>query len=223
MGRAAPFDPLERMLSDIRACRICAQSPRGKPLAHEPRPVLRASTSARLLIASQAPGVRVHRSGVPFTDASGDRLRQWMGVDRETFYDESRVAIVPMSFCFPGWNDRKADLPPRPECRARWHDRLFALLPALDTVLVVGAAARAYHFARLGLDAAPGESQTSIIARWRDFDAARPRVVPLPHPSWRNNAWLKANPWFAGELLPALQAHVRAALRSHGADERKPG
>ncbi len=203
---------LAALVGEIRACRECIDHPVGPALPHEPRPVLRVSATARLLIAGQAPGIRVHTSGVPFTDPSGDRLRQWMGVDSATFYDETRVAIVPMGFCFPGWDAKRSDLPPRPECRARWHDRLFDLLPQVVTILVVGGYARAYHFSRLGLAAHPRESLTSAVARWREFSAGQPKVIPLPHPSWRNNAWLKSNPWFETELLPMLRHEVRAAI-----------
>lgn len=203
---------LAALLADIRACRVCVDHPRGRPLPHEPRPVLRASSTARLLIAGQAPGIRVHNSGTPFTDPSGDRLRQWLAMDAAEFYDESRVAIIPMGFCFPGWDAKKSDLPPRPECRDAWHDRLFALLPDIRLVLVVGAHARAYHFPRLGIAAPANESLTGVVARWRDFGAARPRVIPLPHPSWRNSGWLKANPWFETELLPMLRREARAAM-----------
>jgi len=203
---------LAELLSNIRACRVCRDAPEGAQLPHEPRPVLRVSPAARLLIAGQAPGIRVHNSGAPFTDPSGDRLRQWMNVDEATFYDETRVAIVPMGFCFPGWDDKKGDLPPRPECRALWHDRLFERLPNLETILVVGTYARDYHFARLGLAGRKGENLSSVVSRWRDFAGGRPKVIPLPHPSWRNSGWLKRNPWFEADLLPDLRAAVRTAL-----------
>jgi uracil-DNA glycosylase len=206
-----PEADLSALLADIRACRECVARPRGAPLSQEPRPVLRVSTAARLLIASQAPGIRVHKSGMPFTDASGDRLRQWMGIDKEAFYDESRVAIVPMGFCFPGWDAKKSDLPPRPECRALWHDRLFGMLPAVETILVVGGYARAYHLARLGHASSPRETLTKVVSRWRDFSEGKPKVIVLPHPSWRNNGWLRANAWFEAELLPVLRDAVRAA------------
>jgi uracil-DNA glycosylase len=174
--------------------------------------VLRGRVTARILIAGQAPGIRVHRSGMPFTDPSGDRLRAWMDVSSDTFYDESRVAIGPMGFCFPGWDARGSDLPPRPECRTAWHDRLFALLPAIELVVLVGAHARDYHFARLGLDRAKGEKLSATVGKWRLFAAGSPRVFPLPHPSWRNNGWLRANPWFENELLPVLRRQVRDTL-----------
>jgi uracil-DNA glycosylase len=205
-------EALNDLLGEIRACRRCVVNPIGVALPHEPRPVLRASTTARLLIASQAPGIRVHNSGMPFTDASGDRLRQWMDVDKATFYDETRIAIVPMGFCFPGWTTARADLPPRPECRAEWHDRLFARMPNLTTILVVGTYARAYHFARLGLPTSSKETLSEVVARWPDFLGGKLKVIPLPHPSWRNGGWLKANPWFERELLPVVRREVRAAL-----------
>ena len=143
--------PLDRLLGEISACRICRDAPIGAPLPHEPRPVARVSATARLLVASQAPGIRVHQSGLPFDDRSGDRLRAWMGVDRDTFYDISRIAFAPMGFCFPGYDAQGSDLPPRRECRAHWHDRLFALLPQIETVLTVGGYAQDYHLARFGL------------------------------------------------------------------------
>ena len=215
-SEATPSDPLDTLLKGIRACRICRDAPLGAPLAHEPRPVVRVSSTARLLVAGQAPGARVHKSGLPFTDPSGDRLRDWMGVDATTFYDESKIAIVPMGFCFPGYDDRKSDLPPRPECRARWHGPLLDLLPGLQTILVVGAYAREFYFGRLGLDGGR-QSLTETVRRWRDFENTRPRVLPLPHPSWRNSGWLKANPWFAEELLPVLRREVKRAVESNWA------
>jgi uracil-DNA glycosylase len=200
---------LETMLAAIRACRVCVETPQGKPLPHEPRPVLRASRRARLAVCSQAPGTKVHLSGTPFTDASGDRLRDWMGVTREEFYDEARVAIVPMGFCFPGQNEQGADLPPRKECARLWHAKLFAALPQIELVLAVGSYAQNFH---LG-DAAGASLQETMLA-WRTHwqRKARPRVLPLPHPSWRNNAWLRDNRWFEAELLPVLRREVRRLL-----------
>ena len=194
------------------ACRVCIENPRGKPLPHEPRPVLRVSNTARLLVAGQAPGIRVHTSGLPFNDPSGDRLREWMGVDRETFYDTSRIAIAPMGFCFPGWTKDKSDLPPRKECRATWHDELFTLLPQVETILVIGAHAQAYHFRRLGLALAKGAGMTEGVRAWRDYAGGKPRVFPLPHPSWRNSGWLKKNLWFEAQVLPALRAAVQESI-----------
>lgn len=201
-------ETLDELAGRIRACRICRDAPAGVRLPHEPRPVLRVSTTARLLIASQAPGVRVHASGVPFDDASGDRLRFWLGLDRETFYDESRIAIVPMGFCFPGHDSKKGDLPPRRECRAAWHDRLFAAMPQVETILTIGRYAQDYHFARLGRPLPRGRSLDATVRDWRALIGAHPRVFALPHPSWRNTGWLKRNPWFEAEVLPELRAET---------------
>jgi uracil-DNA glycosylase len=200
--------PLDHLLAEIRACRICVDAPRGKALPHEPRPVVRVTATARLLVVSQAPGIRVHQSGLPFDDRSGDRLRAWMGVDRETFYDTSRIAFAPMGFCFPGYDAAGADLPPRRECRAHWHDRLFALLPQIETVLTVGGYAQEYHLARFGLSSGK-LPMTDVVRGWRDYAGTRPRVIPLPHPSWRNTGWLKKNPWFEADLLPVLREEVK--------------
>jgi uracil-DNA glycosylase len=197
---------LDELAARIRACRQCAEGP--APLPHEPRPVFRVSPTARLLVASQAPGNLVNQTGIPFNDPSGERLRAWMGVDRDTFYDVSRVAIAPMGFCFPGNDAAGGDLPPRPECRRLWHDALFAALPQIETILAIGRYAQAYHFARLGHDLPKGASVSQTVARWRAFQGARPLIFPLPHPSWRNTGWLKKNPWFEAEALPALRAEV---------------
>jgi uracil-DNA glycosylase len=203
---------LDAWAARIRACRICVERPIGPPLPHEPRPVLRVSSTARLLIASQAPGLRVHKSGLPFDDASGDRLRSWLGIDRDTFYDTSRVCIAPMGFCFPGYDAKGGDLPPRGECAAAWHDRLFQLLPQVDAVLAIGGYAHRYHFARLGRPLPRAAKVDEIVRRWREFEHSTPRLFPLPHPSWRNTGWLKRNPWFETELLPDLRATVAKAM-----------
>jgi uracil-DNA glycosylase len=160
---------------------------------------------ARVLVAGQAPGRRVHESGVPFRDASGDRLREWMGVTPEVFYDPARVAILPMGFCYPG-GGRSGDLPPRPECAEAWRERLLARLPAVELVIAVGRYAHAYH-----LGARRGSSLTATVRAWRDF---WPGLVPLPHPSPRNNPWLRKNPWFEAEVLPALRRRVRSLVAS---------
>jgi uracil-DNA glycosylase len=196
---------LDRLLASIRACRTCVEAPESKPLPHEPRPVLRASSTARLAVCSQAPGTRVHASGIPFTDASGDRLRDWMGVSPQEFYDEARVAIIPMGFCFPGQDANGADLPPRAECTKLWHLSLFAQLPQLELVLAVGSYAQRWH-----LGEAAGANLQATMRDWRKHlrRKKRPRILPLPHPSWRNNAWLKRNPWFEKELLPLLRREV---------------
>lgn len=207
----AGADPLADLVQRIGACRICVEQPAGAPLPHAPRPVLRASSTARLLIAGQAPGARVHASGLPFDDASGDRLRVWLGLDRARFYDVSRVAIAAMGFCFPGYDARGADLPPRPECRARWHDELFALMPQVELVVAVGRAAQAYHARRLGR---PCDRKALLADIVRQFAACTesPRLIVLPHPSWRNTGWLRRNPWFDAEVLPSLRRAVEKAL-----------
>jgi uracil-DNA glycosylase len=200
---------LDRLVARIGRCRACIDQPKGAPLPHEPRPVLRVSPTARVVIAGQAPGTLVHRTGLPFNDPSGDRLRDWMGVDRDTFYDQTRIAIVPMGFCFPGQDHRGADLPPRRECASLWHRRLFAALPQLELVLAVGSYAQGFH-----LGDAAGKTLQATMLGWRKHlkRKGRPRVLPLPHPSWRNNGWLKDNPWFEDELLPALRREVRTLL-----------
>jgi uracil-DNA glycosylase len=200
---------LARLVADIRACRICRDTPYGTALPHEPRPVLRPSASARICIASQAPGVRVHASGTPFTDPSGDRLRTWLQLSAQEFYDERRIAIVPMGFCFPGQDAAGGDLPPRRECALTWHARLYAAMPQLQLILAVGSYAQRWH---MGTGADGG--MTGAVRRWREVLAGRatPRCVALPHPSWRNNAWLTANPWFEAELLPALRREIRRLL-----------
>ena len=204
-----PGDPLEDLLAEIAACRICVDHPKGKPLPHAPRPILRPSTTARICVAGQAPGVRVHKSGVPFTDPSGVRLRSWMGVTDDEFYDQSRIAIVPMGFCFPGHDAKGGDRPPRRECASAWRSRIFEAMPQVELVLAVGQYAQRWH---LGAERMAGLSET--VRGWRDLlsGAASPRCLPLPHPSWRNNAWLKANPWFEADVVPALRAEVRRLL-----------
>ena len=204
---------LETLLAEIRACRICRDEPRGRALPHEPRPVVRARASARIAICGQAPGTRVHASGVPFTDPSGVRLRAWLGVDEAEFYDESRIAIVPMGFCFPGLSPQGADLPPRKECAPAWRERVFAHLRSVELVIAVGRPAQLWHLGK-GAHA----SLTETVADWRRIleRTASPAVFPLPHPSWRNNAWLKRNPWFEAEAAPYLRSRVRLLLDGAG-------
>jgi len=200
----------EALLVRIRRCRACRDAPKyGPPLPHEPRPVCVASRQARILIAGQAPGTRVHATGIPYNDPSGDRLRRWMNVDRDVFYDAGRIAIVPMGFCFPGLDAKGGDLPPRRECRELWHDQLMAALPDIRLVLAIGQYAHAFH-----LGPARGRTLTETVADWRRIrlEAGDRPVYPLPHPSWRNNAWLKRNPWFEDEVLPELRADVAALL-----------
>jgi uracil-DNA glycosylase len=204
---------LEAYAAAIRACRICRDEPGPGRLPHEPRPVLRVSTTARFLVASQAPGVRVHATGLPFNDPSGDRLRAWMNVSREIFYDDTLIAIVPMGFCFPGHSATKADLPPRPECRQTWHDGLFALMPQITCILAIGRYAQDYHFARLGRPLRSGASLADIVGAGKSHADDRPRLIALPHPSWRNNGWLKRNPWFEADVLPMLRSEVARATR----------
>jgi len=199
---------LPALHAEIRACRICRETPiYGAPLPHEPNPVCVPSATARICICGQAPGTRVHASGRPFTDPSGVRLRDWMGIGEDVFYDPGRVSIVPMGFCFPGHDKHGGDLPPRRECRAAWHDRVFAAMPQLELVVAVGRYAQDYH---MGDEARP--TLTETVRNWRAVHdnprEGRPRILPLPHPSWRNNAWLKKNPWFETELLPVLRGEV---------------
>lgn len=199
------------LAATIRACRICRDAPRGSPLPHEPRPILRLANAARLAIASQAPGWRAHESGVPFNDPSGDRLRAWMGIGPDLFHDPARVVIAPMGFCFPGHDAAKGDLPPRPECRSAWHDQVFAAMPDLEVILAIGLHAIRYHLGRLHPDRPRDLGLTEHVRAWRLVyeRPVRPRLVPLPHPSWRNSAWLKRHPWFETELLPVVRDEVR--------------
>ncbi len=198
---------------EIAACRICRDQPaRGESdrLPHEPRPVAVLSATARVLIAGQAPGLRVHESGLPFDDASGNRLRDWMGVSREEFYDPDRFAIVPMGFCFPGYDAKGGDLPPRRECAPFWRAKVLATMPQIDTILAIGQYAQAWH-----LGARRKASMTETAMNWRDYFFVNhgPRILPLPHPSWRNTAWLKKNPWFEKDVLPVLRQHVDSLIR----------
>jgi uracil-DNA glycosylase len=197
MVRDAGQKALDRVMAEARACTLCAPH---LPLG--PRPVLRGHASARLLVLSQAPGTRVHETGLSFDDRSGDRLRQWMGIARDAFYDESRVAIVPMGFCYPGRYAKGGDLPPRPECAPLWHARILSRLPRLALTLLAGSYAIDYYLRTQ-------ESMTETVARWREF---LPAYLPLPHPSWRTTAWEAKNPWFAAELLPELKCRVADLL-----------
>lgn len=202
---------LASLVAAIRACRICRDdSPR--PLPHEPRPVVRVGAGrARLWICGQAPGTRVHASGVPFTDLSGDRLRDWLGLTSEHFYDESRVAVIPMGFCFPGQDAKGGDLPPRPECARTWHDRLFAALVPPGLLVALGTPAQRYHLQRAKRTDLIAPTLGETVADWRRI-LAETGILPLPHPSWRNSGWLKRNPWFADALLPVLRARVQGIM-----------
>jgi len=187
---------LKRLLREVRACRICeAKLPLG------PRPVVQLASTARLLIVGQAPGSKVHRSGIPWDDASGDRLRDWLGLDHPTFFDEGKVAIVPMGFCYPGAGANGGDNPPRPECAPRWHERLLKHLPDLQLTLLVGQYAHRYY-----LDAGPKTSMTETV---KAFSQYGPRFFPLPHPSWRSGIWMRKNPWFEEQVIPELRNVVR--------------
>ena len=193
---------MANLAEKITACRLCAADFAATETGHEPRPVAWFSPRARILIAGQAPGMRVHESGVPFNDPSGDRLRQWMGVDRDTFYDRNRFAIVPMAFCFPGYDAKGSDLPPPKRCAATWHEAVMREMGDARLTLLVGGYAHRWHLGvRTGV--------TETVQGWR---AHAPRVFPLPHPSWRNTAWLKKNPWFEAQVLPMLRGAIREAL-----------
>lgn len=190
---------LDALLAEIRACRVCAAA---LPLG--PRPTLVAEASARLLAVGQAPGTRVHATGIPWNDRSGDRLRGWLGLDRAAFYDSRRIAILPMGFCYPGVLPRGGDAPPRPECAPLWHDRVLALLPEIRLVLPIGMYAQARYLGRRRK-----RTLTETVRAWREYG---PGIVPLPHPSWRSTALVRRNPWFEAELLPELRARVEEVL-----------
>jgi uracil-DNA glycosylase len=190
---------LERVAREARACRVCEAV-----LPHAPRPVFRVGPGAHLMIVGQAPGRRVHETGIPWNDPSGDRLRAWLAMDRDTFYDSARIAIVPAGLCYPG-TVNGADLPPRPECAPLWHPRFRAALPRLRLTLLVGQYAQAHY-----LGAARKKTLSETVRAYRDY---LPDFFPLPHPSWRNTAWITRNPWFAAQLLPALRRAICAILR----------
>ena len=190
------------LTEDIRACALCADRFAKTATAHQPRPVVWFQPGARILVVGQAPGARVHDSGKPFTDPSGDRLRDWMGIGPEIFYDQSKVAIVPMAFCFPGYNAKGSDLPPPPVCAKTWRAQVMETLGQVPLTLVIGGYAQKWH-----LGAKAGVTET--VTQWQSY---APDVFPLPHPSWRNTAWLKKHPWFAETLLPSLQARIKEAL-----------
>jgi len=188
---------LESLLIEIRACRICEEH-----LPHGPRPVVRADHRSRILVVGQAPGRRVHDSGLPFDDPSGDRLRAWMGVDRDTFYDTRRIAVIPMGFCYPG-TGRSGDLPPRPECAPAWREPLLAQLPRVELTLVIGQYALAYHLP------GPRRSVARAVGAWKEH---WPDVIPLPHPSPRNIRWFARNPWFEADVVPVVRRRVAELL-----------
>lgn len=193
-------EDLQSFAARLKACRLCAGE-----MPNDPNPIFQVSETARILIASQAPGNLAHQSGKPFDDPSGRRLRQWMGVTEEEFYDASKVAIVPMGFCFPGYDRHGGDLPPMKKCAKVWRSGLLERLPDLQVILLIGGYSQAWH-----LGSRREKTLRATVAKWRDF--ASEQMFTTPHPSWRNNAWLKANPWFEEEVLPVLQASVRSWL-----------
>lgn len=196
--------PLGALLAEIRACRACAGD-----LPHDPRPVVMVSPETRLLICGQAPGRRVHESGLPFTDPSGDRLRDWMGVDWDTFYGAPQIGVAAMAFCYPGTAPKGGDYPPPPRCAALWRRRLLAALPKVELTLLVGSYAQDWALGARAKASMRGASMTETVRAWRDHG---PGLIPLPHPSWRNTGWLKRNPWFEAEVTPYLRARVADML-----------
>ena len=196
--RAKPVE-FERLLAEVRACRICAAH-----LPNPPRPVLRAAPTASVLIVGQAPGRRVHESGIPWNDPSGDLLREWLRIERADFYDERRIAIIPAGLCYPG-TGASGDLPPRPECAPHWHPRLRALLPGIRMTLLVGSYAQGYYLGSL--------RKKTLAETVRARGEYLPELFPLPHPSPRNRLWMKRNPWFERDVLPQLRRRFRACLR----------
>lgn len=205
------MDRLDHLLAEIRACRFCeADLPLG------PNPILQASAKARLIICGQAPGTRVHKTGIPFNDPSGVRLREWLGLTPEVFYDPSRVNVIPMGFCYPGRDPRGGDLPPRPECARLWHQKLFSELATPNITLAIGKYAQAFH-----LGTKMRKSVAETVQAWDQFG---PNIIPLPHPSPRNRAWFARYPWFEGEVIPAVRARVQALLQLNVAtDDFSPG
>lgn len=196
---ASPESALAAAIAEARACRLCA-----KELPLGPRPVLLVRPTSRLLIVSQAPGTRVHETGLPFNDRSGDRLRDWLGIDRDTFYNHPNIGIMPVGLCYPGADVKGGDLPPMKICAPTWHPRIRPLLRQVELTLVVGSYAQAYYLGKHRK-----ASMTETIAAWREY---LPEFLPLPHPSWRNTVWLKRHPWFATEVLPLLRKRVRTLL-----------
>ena len=203
-------DEFDNLIRDLRACTLCRDAPRyGPPLPH-PRPVIQTSPSARICIISQAPGMRAHLSGRPYTDPSGVRLRTWLGLDEEAFYDDQNIAIVPMGCCFPGNDEKGGDLPPRRECAETWHTRILGQLPRVALVILIGQYAQRWHLDRQ----LTKDGLTETVRQWRRiFERdGQPRMIPLPHPSWRNSGWLKRHAWFESELLPVLRGEISRAL-----------
>lgn len=196
---AEPPEPLDALLARVRDCTICAEN---LPLG--PRPVVRAEASARVMIIGQAPGTKVHESGIPWNDASGNRLREWLDVDSDTFYDQSRIAIVPMGFCYPGVLPKGGDKPPRPECAPEWHPPILDALPSIELILLTGSYAQKYYLGKTAK-----KTLTETVRAWRDYG---PRFLPTPHPSWRTGHWQKKNPWFDDDVLPELRRRFHALI-----------
>ena len=194
---------LRALIDDISSCALCADRFQATETAHRPRPVAWLSDAAPILIAGQAPGARVHASGKPFDDRSGDRLREWLGVDRDGFYDQKNFAIMPMAFCFPGYR-KGSDLPPPPICATTWREKALALMPQVELTILIGGYAQKWHLPKRA------KSVTDTVREWRDQPIG---FLPLPHPSWRNTAWLKKNPWFEAQVVPWLQSRVKELLR----------
>lgn len=189
------------LVDDIKSCELCRNDFALTATQHAPRPIVWFKPSARILICGQAPGARVHESGRPFTDPSGDRLREWLGLESDDFYDRDRVAIIPMAFCFPGYDSKGSDLRPPKRCAETWRTKVMSELHDVDLTLLVGGYAQKWHLGTRGV--------TETVRSWRDY---APNVFPLPHPSWRNTAWLRKNPWFEAELLPQLRARVKELM-----------
>jgi len=198
-------DALKTLQANITSCMLCADKFAATKTAHSPRPVAWLSSTAPILLAGQAPGARVHESGRPFTDPSGDRLRDWLGVDDTTFYDRRKFAVLPMAFCFPGYDDKGSDLPPPKICADTWQDKAITHMPQIKLTLLIGGYAQKWH-----LPETKKQSVTARVESWRDH---APAIFPLPHPSWRNTGWLKQNPWFETDLLLALRSRVANLLK----------
>lgn len=201
---------MEKLFNEIRNCRVCIDNPDKERLPHDPNPVVVMSVNAKVVICGQAPGNKVHQSGIPFTDPSGDRLRDWLGVDENIFYNSDKFSIVPMGFCFPGLDKKGGDLPPRKECAKKWHDLVFEKMPQLELFLLVGGYAQKHH---LGKKA--GKTVTETVSNWREYilnPVSGKRFLPLPHPSWRNTGWIKKHDFFEAELLPFLKKEVNKIL-----------
>lgn len=195
------MNALTSLTQDISACTICAQRFANTETAHAPRPVPWLSDTAKILICGQAPGARVHASGIPFDDPSGDRLRDWMGIDREVFYDRVQIAVLPMAFCFPGYR-KGSDLPPPPICATTWREKALAVMPQVSLTLLIGGYAQAWHT----------KERRKVADYVADWERYMPDMLPLPHPSWRNTGWLKRNPWFETDVVPRLRARVKELL-----------